>query len=162
MIGMLSKAERGNNMAWDPNVPGNPAWMSVEASKHGGPLQYIADIENLAREEGKEAENHKWKLIVSVAIPLATAVGAGAKWCWDKVKEKRIKRELLKEKSMYAKEVILGHNDEKMQMASDNPEKTLDEKLIIPRSESYQSATKKKVIRIKKRTTPKREMPQSP
>ncbi len=111
-------------MAWDTNVPGNPAWMSVEASKHGGPLQYIADIENEAREEGRDEESQKWKLIFVIVLPIATAVGAGAKWCWDKVKEKSAKRKALKEKSEYAKRVILDHNAEGRQMESNNHEKT--------------------------------------
>ena len=94
-------------MAWDPNEMGNPAWMAVEASKHGGPLNYIADIEEAARND----ENSKWIGILAKAILTAAGggilIGVGIKSCIDKLKEKAEHKRIQKEKAERAKEELL-------------------------------------------------------
>ena len=36
-------------MAWNPNEPGNYAWLTKQASEHGGVNPYLSDIVDNAR-----------------------------------------------------------------------------------------------------------------
>ena len=97
-------------MAWDPNEPGNPAWLSVQASQHGGPLQYLDDITSDARAE----EKAKWENLVSILVPALLSVGAAAgiaiKTGYDKLKERAEIRKVQKEKAQRAREALINGN----------------------------------------------------
>lgn len=41
-------------MAWNPDKKGNPAWLTKQASEHGGVDNYINDIRNEGYQEGHD------------------------------------------------------------------------------------------------------------
>lgn len=59
-------------MAWNPNEKGSWAWLTKEASEHGGVEPYVNDIEENARAEAHDADMKLLPFIV------AGAIGVGA------------------------------------------------------------------------------------
>lgn len=94
-------------MAWDPNEKGSWAWITKEASEHGGVESFINDIEKNARAEAHDADMKLLLLIGSLCIGLGILV----KTEYDKVKQIIADRRELKKKSDAAKEtLIIGVN----------------------------------------------------
>lgn len=101
-------------MAWDPNKEDNYAWLSTQASKHGGVNSYINDIKASAKAEGIH-QGHKdvlqWlPLIMSAPVVIWWLVKTGYDR-YDKIKKNNTTiRKELKQKSDIAEEVINGMN----------------------------------------------------
>ncbi len=90
-------------MAWDPNEKGSWAWLTKEASEHGGVKSYINDIEENARAEAHDADMKIMTLIIAGAI----GIGALGKTAYDKIKQKIADRKALKQKSDAAKDALI-------------------------------------------------------
>ena len=76
-------------MAWDPNVKGNPAWLTKQASEHGGVDNFIDDIRNEGYQEGNEHGMIVGAGVTAVVIALAYGASEGTKYLVEKRKAKR-------------------------------------------------------------------------
>lgn len=95
-------------MAWNPNEPGNYAWLTKQASEHGGANQYIASIEENAAAKQHEKD---MKQLLCVYVPTLLALGAttcaAAKAGYEKIKKRIIEhREEKEREAEEAKKII--------------------------------------------------------
>ena len=99
-------------MAWDPNEPGNPAWMSKQASEHGGVENYLKNIEDNAKAEQKEKDMEIIKWVIGGAL----FVGAGCYAAGNKIyrccinikNRKKLEREERQQKAEESKEALVS------------------------------------------------------
>lgn len=76
-------------MAWDPNVKGNPAWLTKQASEHGGVDNFIDDIHNEGYQEGHGRGMIDGAGVTTVAITFAFGAYEGIKYLVKKHKAKK-------------------------------------------------------------------------
>lgn len=99
-------------MAWDPNEPGNPAWMSKQASEYGGVENYLKNIEDNAKAEQREQD----MILLRFALVGVGALCMGVGWVANKLANKKSKKkEERKEKAEEAEKAIIAivHEEEK-------------------------------------------------
>lgn len=90
-------------MAWNPNEKGNYAWLTKQASEHGGANQFIASIEENAATQQRDKD---MKLLCAVVTLTATVATAGTS-AYYKIKQKLDERRKVKEREAEeAKEII--------------------------------------------------------
>ena len=75
-------------MAWNPNEPGNYAWLTKQASEHGGVNPYLSDIVDNARYETHQED---LKMFTCIA-PMLVGVGILGKTAYDKIRQTIINR----------------------------------------------------------------------
>lgn len=66
-------------MAWDPNEEGNPAWLTKQASVHGGVNNFIDDIHNEGYQEGHEDGVIECAEVATIIICIGFAAYHGIK-----------------------------------------------------------------------------------
>ena len=81
-------------MAWDPNEKGNPAWLTKEASKHGGPEPYIQDIHDEGYQEGYDEGKNDGIKEAAAIIGAGIGLYALLKHKWNSRKRKKQELEM--------------------------------------------------------------------
>ena len=76
-------------MAWDPNEKGNPAWLTKQASKHGGVDNFIDDIHNEGYQEGHDKGVIEGAELATILIGVVFATCKGIKHIVQKRKENK-------------------------------------------------------------------------
>lgn len=89
-------------MAWDPEKKGSYAWMSQEASRHGGVEEYINDIHKEGYQEGYD----KGVVDGVIIFTVVTTILGGVKFAVDKINKRRKKKYEIIEQSKKAKSEI--------------------------------------------------------
>lgn len=99
-------------MAWNPNEKNSWAWLTKQASEHGGVEKYIDDILKYGIEIGQNKTSKeylmKFLLVVPILLIGGAAIGVASKIAYDKNKQKLQAQKELQQKSDLAKEELIN------------------------------------------------------
>ncbi|MBR5682414.1 MAG: hypothetical protein IKW96_03905 [Ruminococcus sp.] len=104
-------------MAWDANEKGNPAWLTKQASEHGGVDNFIDDIHNEGYQEGHERGMIVGAGVATVVITVVIGAYEGIKYL---VQKHKVKKQVVIERSDSAQNAI-------RQMCEDTDDKQYDD-----------------------------------
>ena len=90
-------------MAWNPDEKGNPAWLTKQASEHGGVDNYIDDIRNEGYQEGHGKGVIEGVGIATVLIGIGIAAYNGIK---HSIQKRKANRNSIHQKSESAKTAL--------------------------------------------------------
>lgn len=109
-------------MAWNPNEEGNPAWLTKQASEHGGVENYINNIYEEGYQEGHQDGESKGFLEGIITMAIADGIGGIATFGKRKWDEHKSKKQQVHEKAEKTKIEIQNICNEESELESTEDE----------------------------------------